>query len=401
MKPGLALALALATCALAGCGAGATRAGARAAPPTTLRAQPQIVTPTDAATERELLERGERALMTQRWKEAADAFELLLRAEPADPALVAAATLDLGLAYQGLGDHAKARVAFEKRLALGESGVDARIARNRLLAVLAYLEDWPALGALAEKALSRPDLEPMDRMNALGARALSRIETGDDALAARDLQFGLDVMDEQRYGSGGRLPGPAAQLEFVQGEVRRARSEKIAFQPVGEDFLAKMNARCQALIDAQSSYADAMRSEDPFWATISGYRVGQMYRAIHRDLMSIQPDEWLAKTAPKRAGAGGPSEKQRQVFFGIMHLRYRVLLEKGMEMMKRTYDFAVKNGDAQWVLRATQAKHEMELALDEEKAVISSFPFAEKELEDALKLMEQHYLEAEAKKRPR
>src|SRR5581483_3711586 len=166
-------------------------------------------------------------------------------------------------------------------------------------------------------------------------------ETGDDMLASRDLQSGLDLMEEQHYGMGGRLPGPAAQLEFVQGEVRKVRSEKIAFLPVGDDFLAKMNARCQLLMDAQGSYADAMRSEDPFWATISGYRVGQMYRAIHRDLMQIPPSA-LAKT-----------EKQKQIFFGIMHVRYRVLLEKGMEMMKRTYDFAVKNGDQSWVLRTT------------------------------------------------
>jgi len=59
----------------------------------------------------------------------------------------------------------------------------------------------------------------------------------------------------------------------------------------------------------------------------------------------------------------------------------------------------VKNGDQQWVLRATQGKHEMELSLEEEKAVIASFPFSEQEIQDALKLMEQHYNEAQAKKK--
>ena len=352
-----------------------------------IRTQGQVITPTDGLTERELLERGERALMQQKWRDAASDFELLLQAQPSDKAMIATATLDLGLAYQGAGENAKAKDAYEKRLAIGDTGPDARIARNRLFAVLAYLEDWTALGALGDKTLARTDLEPYDKMNALGARALSRIETGDDMLASRDLQSGLDLMEEQHYGMGGRLPAPAAQLEFVQGEVRKVRSEKIAFLPVTDDFLAKMNARCQLLMDAQGAYADAMRSEDPFWATISGYRVGQMYRAIHRDLMQIPPTA-LAKT-----------EKQKQIFFGIMHVRYRVLLEKGMEMMKRTYDFAVKNGDQSWVLRTTQAKHEMELALDEEKAVIASFPFSETEIQDALKLMEQHYNEKLAKQK--
>ncbi len=371
---------------LAACGGGAQNVVPSTPPGPTLRTQVQIITPNDAATEGELLLRGERALMVQKWREAADAFELLLKAEPSDPAMVASALLDLGFAFQGLGEYARARAFFEKRLAIGDTGPDARIARNRLLAVLAYLEEWAALGALADKTLTRTDLEPMDKMNALGARALSRVEAGDEAMASRDLQSGLDVLEEQHYGMGGRLPGPAAQLEFAQGEIRRARSEKISFVPVGDDFLTKMNVRCQGLIDAQASYADAMRSEDPFWATISGYRVGQMYRAIHRDLMTIPPTA-LAKT-----------EKQKQIFFGIMHVRYRVLLEKGMEMLKRTYDFAVKNGDAQWVLRTAQGKHDMELALDEEKAVIASFPFSEEEIQGALKLMEQHYREAEAKK---
>ena len=352
-----------------------------------VRTSTQVITSSDGATERELLERGERALLVQKWREAADAFELLLQATPSDKAMVATATLDLGLAYQGLGEYAKARAAYEKRLSIGEDGADARIARTRLFAVLAYLEDWQALGELSTKALARTDLEPMEKVNAYGGRTIARIAAGDDAGAARDLQTGLDIKEEQHYGNGGRLPGPAAQLEFAQGELRKMRSEKISFVPVDDTFLQKMNVRCQGLIDAQSSYADAMRSEDPFWATISGYRVGQMYRAIHRDLMSIPPTA-LAKT-----------DKQKQIFFGIMHLRYRVLLEKGMEMMKRTNDFAIKNGDQAWVLRTTQGKHEMELALEEEKAVIASFPFSEQEIQDALKLMEDHYNQQQAKKK--
>jgi len=282
-------------------------------------------------------------------------------------------------------DYAKARAELEKRVALSDTGTESRLARSRLLSVLAYLEDWPALGAFAEKELARADLEPMEKTAALGGRALSRIEAGDEEHASRDLQNGLDVVEEQHYGTGGRLPAAAAQLKFVEGEVRRVREEKISFVPVGDDFLAKMNVRCQGLLDAQSSYADAMRSEDPFWATISGYRLGQAYRALHKDLMAIPPTD-KAKT-----------EKDKQLFYGIMHVRYRVLLEKGADMIQRTYDFAVKNGDMAWVTRTLQMKKDMELSLEEEKAVIARMPFSEADLQAALKLMEQHYLEKQAK----
>jgi tetratricopeptide (TPR) repeat protein len=359
----------------------------------TIRTSTHVITPTDDATEKELLERGQRALMEQRWRAAVDAFEILLGAEPTDKAMVATATFGLGLAYQGLGDYAKARAQLEKRLALTDAGAESRLARARLLAVLAYLEDWPALGALGEKMLARADLEPMDKMNALGARALGKIEGADDEHAGRDLQLGLDVMEEQHFGTGGRLLGPAAQLKFVEGEIRRVREEKIAFVTgdapprLADDFLARMNARCQGLLDAQSSYADAMRSEDPFWATISGFRLGQAYRALHKDLMAIPPTD-KAK-----------SEKDKQLFFGIMHVRYRVLLEKGTDMIKRTYDFAVKNGDMAWVTRTLQSKKDMELSVEEEKAVIARMPFTEADLQGALDLMEKHYRDKEAAKK--
>lgn len=344
-----------------------------------VRTSTHVITPTGDATEQELLLRGQRALMQQRWRDAVDAFELLLAATPTDEAMVATATFSLGLAYQGHGDTAKARAALEKRVALSDVGTESRLARARLLAVLAYLEDWTALGALGAKLLERADLEPMDKMNALGARGLGRLYAGDEEHAARDLQDGLDVLEEQRYGTGGRLPGPAAQLKFLVGELRRVREEKISFVPVGDDFLAKMNARCQGLLDAQSAYADAMRSEDPFWATISGYRLGQAYRALHKDLMAIPPT------------AKAKTERDRQLFFGIMHVRYRVLLEKGVEMIQRTYDFAVKNGNVVWVVRTLQAKKDMELSVEEERAVLAGMPFTEADLQGALDLMEKHY----------
>ena len=65
---------------------------------------------------------------------------------------------------------------------------------------------------------------------------------------------------------------------------------------------------------------------------MSGYRVGEMYRTLHHDLMMIPPND-KAKT-----------EHDKQLFYGIMHVRYRVLLEKGNEMMKRTLALGEKTG---------------------------------------------------------
>jgi len=134
-------------------------------------------------------------------------------------------------------------------------------------------------------------------------------------------------------------------LKFSLGEYRKLKSEKISLNPPGPDFLQKLEMRCQLLLDAQTAYADAIRSIDPHWAAMSGYRVGEMYRTLHHDLMLIPPTE-KAKT-----------ESDKQLFYGIMHVRYRALLEKGITMMQRTLDFGDKTGAATvWMKRAEAAK---------------------------------------------
>jgi hypothetical protein len=124
-----------------------------------------------------------------------------------------------------------------------------------------------------------------------------------------------------------------------------------------------------------------MRSEDPHWAAMSGYRIGEMYRALHHDLVQIPPTD-QAKT-----------DKQRQLFFAMMHMRYRVLLEKGLEMMKRTTAFASKNPDVvQWAKRAETARADMEQALADEKAIFATFPYTEDEVQKALSILEKKAL---------
>ena len=84
-------------------------------------------------------------------------------------------------------------------------------------------------------------------------------------------------------------PSPSPQLRFALGELRRVRSERSSFDPLPADFLDKLEERCGGLLEAQAAYALAVRSIDPHWAAMSGYRVGEMYRVLHRDLMQIPP----------------------------------------------------------------------------------------------------------------
>jgi hypothetical protein len=361
-----------------------------AAPPAPLHESvpPQIIAPRAEGTPRELFARGEASLVAQRWQDAADSLEALLAAEP-NSELAPAALLDLGMAYTGLERREDARDRYLELASRFPNDRNARTALSNACELHAYLEEWPRLVDTANLLLARTDIDDIDRMTSLGARGLGEIEQGKVDPAARDIENGLDIVERTHYGALNRLPVPAAQLRFALGELRRARSELVSLNPPGPDFLAKIDARCALLLSAQGAFADAIRSVDPHWAAMSGYRVGEMYRRLHHDLMEIPPV------------AAAKTEHQKQLHYGMMHVRYRVLLEKGLEMMNRTLALSEKTGDTSaWVARARDAKREMELALDEEKAQIAKLPFTEDELQRALDILQRKATAPEESAKP-
>src|SRR5579883_2354330 len=126
---------------LCGCAsAGATKQSALP-PPVHLEMPAGIVTANEVATEPELAARGERALMEQRWSEAADTYRTLLAAEPAGPH-AAEYAFDLGLALEGMQQRARARDTFLDLARRFPDGPKARAALVRAASLDAYLEDW-------------------------------------------------------------------------------------------------------------------------------------------------------------------------------------------------------------------------------------------------------------------
>src|ERR1700722_11088436 len=378
--------------AMGGLACGCAASPARVAgPPAHIDAQPRIVTADDVTTEAELEARGERALLEQRWKDAADAYRLLLDADPMGPR-ASGYMWNLGLSLEGLEQRAAARDTFLDLARRFAQGPKARAAFVRAATLDAYLEDWAALEAIGEELLARPDIEDLERIVALGARGLARVERMGqterteqpepavdpslDVHASSDILEGLDLSDRFHYGDRDVLPVAIAQLRFALGELRRVRSERITFEPLPPDFVARLDERCAGLLEAQAAYSQAVRSIDPHWAAMSGYRVGEMYRHLHHDLMRIPPP------------ATSKTERQKQIFFAFMHVRYRVLLEKGLREIEQTVALGERTQDSStWISRAREAREEMRTALADEKAQIEKMPFTEEEIAKALDLL--------------
>ena len=366
----------LAVCAMA-CGGAAPNAVARA-PQTRVTVASQIVTQERDTTEPELLARAERELLAGEYADAKRDFELLLKSDPSKE-ILPKVLFDLGTTYEALADRESARNAYH---VLAKEFPELPLARNALVRCVwlhAFLEEWKELGETGDALLARTDLDLLDQLGGLGARALSRAELGDTEHATRDIEKALDVMEDHHIGMVDKLPPAGAQIKFALGEARRIETERIALQPVGSDFVAKVSARCQGLLDAQRAYADAMRTTDAHFAMMSGYRLGEMYRKLHAELMTIPPDGFAK------------NEHQRQIFYGIMHVRYRALLDKALIMLDATLDVADKLHDqSAWVERGREAKRQMESAIAEEKATLAKFPFTEEELEKALRIMQEN-----------
>src|SRR5437016_5252346 len=100
------------------------------AAPTRIEAQARIVTPNEVTTEVELAHRAERALIEQRWQEAADAYATLFAADPTGPNAAEYAFSE-GLALEGLGDRPRARDAYLDLSRRFPEGAKARAALVR------------------------------------------------------------------------------------------------------------------------------------------------------------------------------------------------------------------------------------------------------------------------------
>ncbi len=362
---------------LAGCGSSGPRTEARSpqVEPRDLpviEVSPVVVSPYAEAELVNEFERAKALLLGGQHREAAEVFDKLARLAPggevAPPSLYNAA-----VGYEALGEREEAATRHRELLRRFPGHALERSSLFRLGRALAYLERWSELVTVAERLIARQDLAVLEVIEARGARALGLVEQDLVEEAAREASIARDLVERERLGEAGKPPIELAQLWFVLGEVRRKKSEAIRFEPMPVNFAETLEKRCQGLLDAQAAYTDAMRSLDAHRSAMAGYRIGQLYQELHRDVMRVPPP------------ANADTLRKKQLFEGAMRLRYRVLLEKGLKMMDGTARLGDRTGEASaWVGRAREARRALELSLSDEKAALLRLPFTEEELREAL-----------------
>jgi tetratricopeptide (TPR) repeat protein len=333
---------------------------------------PVVVSPYSDEELAAQFEDGRALLLEGKPREAIDVFDRILRLSPEG----VAAPLSLyarGDAQEGLGDRSRAAESFRELVKRFPAHDLAKVARIRLSRLLGYLERWAELVEVADAMLAAPDLTVLEAIEARGARALGLVEQERLEEASREVMRARDSIEEHRIGEAGRPPIELAPVSFALGEVRRAKSEQIRFSPLPPNFTDVFEQRCQGLLDAQNAYTDAMRALDAHWSAMAGFRIGQLYEQLHRDVMQITP--------PPAA----TTLRKKQLFEGAMRVRYRVLLEKGLRMMSGVVKMGERTGQGSaWIGRAREAERRIEAAIADEKAAIAKLPFTEAELQAGL-----------------
>lgn len=363
--------------ALTGC-ASAPASGARSPegrPTPAVEVPAVVVSPFTELELAQQFEQARSALLHEKYREAAEAFDRLVRLAP-DGETAAPSLYNGAVAREGMADRPGALDRYQKLLDRFPDQAVARGATFRVLRLLSFLERWRDLSTAADRALALRDLSVLEAIDAHGAKGLALAELDRIDEAAKHVGMARDLIEQHRLGESGPPPIELAQAAFALGEVRRKRSEKISFDPMPPNFTEVLEQRCQALLDAQGAYTEAMRAYDAHWSAMAGYRVGQLYQQLHHDVMAIPP-----------TGKANTLKKQ-QLFEGAMRLRYRVLLEKGLKMMDGTVRLGRRTGeDSAWIHRAEEAKRDIERAIGDEKRALSKLPFTEAELQEALDLL--------------
>lgn len=335
-----------------------------------------VVSAQEAISLEDLLERADKQLAEQEYEAAARSYESAAEHATLDQnrrrALLGWGTaLDLGAR-----PHEALRV-YARYVAEAPPGPSRDAVTVRQVRLLVYLERYEEAGRVS-LAVDLKERAPLEQLALLAARAHLELERGELDTAAVTISKGRSIVDEHGFDRVTVPPLDVASLFFALGELRSRRAEGIKFDPLPVDFSRALEERCRYILDAQGAFSETMRSEDAHWSSMAGVKVGQLYKSLHADLMSIKAPE--AATTPEK----------RQLFEGAMRLRYSILLRKSLGMMEATVALLDRTHQkSRWREKAREALEEIRDAYAAEERAIDALPYSRAQLQQVLEQMSE------------
>ena len=322
---------ALAPCAAAGlpCPAEAAPPSAPPAGPAELTYEPEHVEVSRLDLElvgkndEELFAIGQAAFSAGDHARAATAFGRLADLFPASRH-EATALFNAGLAHQRLEQW---RLALERFRALERKyeGPDAVEATFKGAECRWHLGELEAARAALDGLARRQGLPAGERIRALTQRGVVELELGQPEAAEQSLR--LAVSTWKQGSETERLDDYfPSQAQFYLGEVYRGHFLAVRLDPSkdGETRLAQdLEDKASLLLSAQGHYLRAIRMGHPDWAVAAGYRIGELYDALHAALLE----------APLPAGLDA---EETEAYRTELKRKVRVLVTKAIAIYEQT-----------------------------------------------------------------
>ncbi|MCS6856948.1 MAG: tetratricopeptide repeat protein [Sandaracinaceae bacterium] len=233
-----------------------------------------------------LFDEGNHHLREGRCDDAVQFYDRLVREFPSSK-LVSPALYNGALCLLRAQRFEQASQRFDRLLALRPNSTDEKHARFLWAEALAALGRWEQALENAQALLSREDLSPEERLEAMARKAealLGQRELDSAQQSARQALAYFRVLERENPIHDDEF---AAMSAFVFAETLRLRSEAISLPlaPV-EVQHEHLERRAALLLQAQAAYFDTIRFGHPRWSPAAGHRIGAMYRHFFDALMN-------------------------------------------------------------------------------------------------------------------
>jgi tetratricopeptide (TPR) repeat protein len=305
--------------------------------PIVFQAQPDgKVEVVDAAS---LFERAGAAFAEKDYARASADFDRVA-SDYAGSRFVVPALYNAGLSLEAQGDLAGAAARYRRITGEHPDDKDVLDAWFRLGKVHADAKNFSAAADTWAQVLGRKDLGLADRLEAMARRGFAQFSLRDYIAAERSFREQLAYY--RAHESQERLDSDffLGMSTYYLGEVAHEQYRALPVRAPEKQMSKDLEAKARLLLVAQQRFIDAMRVQNPEWATAAGFQIGSLYREFYDDLVG----------APVPANLQGEA---REVYLDEVRKQVKTLLQKAVAVHERNILMAERMGEHnQWVQRS-------------------------------------------------
>jgi tetratricopeptide (TPR) repeat protein len=282
----------------------------------------------------------------KRFSDAAATFDRVAT-DFATSRFVVPALYNAGLSLEAAGD-LPAAIAHYRRITVEHpDDNDVLDAWFRLAKVQSDAKSFAAAAATWADVLARKDLGLADRLEAMARRGVAQFELRDWIGAEhtfRDQQaYYAAHQAEERLDNDFFLGMSAYYLGEIAHAEYRALPLRLPEKQLGRD----LEAKARLVLTAQQRYLDAMRVQNPEWATAAGFQIGSLYREFYDDIVG-------APVPPALAG------EAREIYLDEVRKQVRSLLQKAIAVHEKNVLMAERLGERnEWVQRSNEQMEQL------------------------------------------